>query len=408
MASYANQVTKGSIDWKTYKRNPDKFKLNNPGTYGIMMGAAMLIAFSGAMGIPFTQDIDELYEEIFGIRLSDAARSKLIDISELFGASEEQGDMLADAAMTGLPGSMGIGLSQSVGLGRIFSYQTGQPFTFWNALGAGGAIIERGLKAGSVLKEDPTNPENWQRALRRAGPAGWQYWHELSGVIANNKQTDTEGRMVSNELDPGANISRLLGFTPSEVIQNRASEFRVKRETDKFNRERVQASDAVGRLLFEYQRTGNKAKLAAAQSEFSSFVSGRKLSVAQRRSFITSISTDIFSRSNQTINLPTPEVGQILSKVQHANPDYQPTVVGKLSEKLGAAKVAGQLGDPLAYKLLNMSKSSRNRYLIYEALAQQGIDPTLAWTIAGGKAEDVAKAQGFDSPQVKFLGFGQK
>jgi hypothetical protein len=408
LSAYKGQLVKGSVDWKTYKTNPDKFKLNNPGTYGLMTAAAMLMAFSGAMGMPFTQDADEIFEQIFGIRLSDAVRSKIIDLGEAFGMGEDEGDMVADAAMTGLPGAMGIGLSQSVGLGRIFSYQTGRPFTFWDALGAGGAVIERAGKAANVLSEDPTNAENWQRALRRSGPAGWQYWHELAHVVKDNKQLDTEGRIVSNELDEGANISRLLGFTPSEVTQSRGSEFRLKREQDRYNRERVKASDAIGRLLHEYNTTKNKNKLLLAQQEFRKVVQKRKMTVAQRQSLLKSISDDVFSRSDQTMILPSPAIGELLAKVQESNPDYQPTVVSKLKEKQGQIKVSSQLGDPLTLKLLQMSKSSRNRYLFYEALVARGVPPTQAWIIAGGKAEDMSNMQGYESPQLRFLGAGQK
>ncbi|NJO48322.1 MAG: hypothetical protein HC840_01240 [Leptolyngbyaceae cyanobacterium RM2_2_4] len=383
LAAYKHQFMKGSIDWKTLKKNPDRFRLNNPGVYGLMTATATLIGMAGLMGLPFAQDADELFEEIFGIRLSDAVRSKLIDLSAEFGLEEEESDPYVDAIMTGLPGAMNVGTSQSVGLGKIFSFQTGRPFTFFDLIGAPGAMAERIGSGVAAVREDPTDAENWQRMVRKSSPVALQYWHELFNTVKNNKQVDSEGRIITNELDAGANISRLLGFTPTEVSKNRASEFRARRIEDSLNRRRVQTAQQIGRLMFEYYRTQDDGKLRKARQVYNNLISKDKLTLAERQSLLTSISTDIFKRSNHVISIPTVKMREALAEVQGANPNYRPNVTSKLGERFQEGRVGFELNDPYSgMKRMMLDPATRRAYVMYEVLVERGVDPTTAWAIS--------------------------
>lgn len=399
--SYWNQLTKGSVDMKSYKRNPDKFRLDNPGAYGLLMGVGALVAFSGAMGLPFAQDADEVVEDLTGMRFSDMVRSGIIDLGKQFDLSEEEGDVVADAVMTGLPGAVGVGINQSVGLGRIFSFQTGKPFSFWDLLGAGGSIIQRGQRSVQAIASDPTNPDSWERAVRKAMPAGLQYWHELINVVKHNKQLDSEGRVVSNPLDAGGNISRLLGFTPSEVTQQRASEFRARRMETKISRGRVDTAQKIGRMMFEATSKKDKNLLDKAKKKYRDYVRSNRLTVAQRQGLVQSISQDIKSRSGQTIDIPNARMASILAEIQQSNPDYTPQVETRFDKRQEAARTAQQLGDPVALKLARPSSGSIRNQALYQSLINNGVNPVIAQMIASKRYEDVENLKGQPLPALR-------
>jgi hypothetical protein len=366
-----------------------------------MMAAATMTAFAGALGMPFAQDADEVFEEFTGIRLSDAVRSKIIDIGELFSLSEENGDMLADAAMSGLPATAGIGLGNSVGLGRIFSYQTGRSFTFWDLLGAAGSTIQRTNKGISAVAEGPTNPENWERAFRKSAPSGLLYWQELSNLVQENKQVDSEGRIVSGDLDAGANLSRLLGFTPSEVSQGRSTEFKVQRELKRINDERISVATQIGRLLSESSKTGNAEQNERAKDLYRKFLVKEKLSVAQRTSLIRSISTDIMRRTGQAIPIPNDRLSKLLAEAQESNPDYSPQVYSALQARVGQVRTAVALGDPIARKLASPGRAMLKRNAAYEGLLKMGAGPSLAKAFAASQGDSVGKLMSQPAPKLQ-------
>ena len=391
LGSYWHQVKHGSVDPKTFKLKPDAFRLSNPGLHGLLTSMGTLVGFAGLLGLPFTSMMDDLVEDVTGIKLSTAMKRGLIDVTKMFDEDQEWGSLLADSLMDGVASQTGVGVGKSVGLGNPLGYQAGQPASFYDIAGAGGAIVEKGLGAVKQIAGGPLDKTNWAQGWEAIQPTAFKYWSNLKEVADDNVERDNKGKVVSNPLDGGAQLSRALGFTPYEVGKNRATEFEGKREMARRAEQRSNAVNNIAGLLSSAERTGSQDDKTAARKAFSKYKADNSFKDVDLGGFVKSISNRMLQNRGYNIDRPNVDMREIITQLQGANPDYQPGVVSRLAERKNQMGVAATLGDfQTIQRMLSQGPKAMMRDQMYEQMVQNpNIDPSLAWALTNNDQERI-------------------
>jgi hypothetical protein len=346
-----------------------------------LAGIVHLGLASGAMGMLGASYLDEIWQSIFGTKLSNEVRKGIVNTAAHYGENGSMvGDRIADAALYGLPGWAGINLSQSVGLGDFgVGWQSGQPMTVEKLAGPAYGMVAR-LVAGSY--QVASDPFNWRDGLRTASPAALTTMLKMFDVLQSGSIRTKQGAPLTDPLSGVESTGAVLGLQPMSVTKARAlsnAEYATKKELGDDYQRNV---GTIAKLLEDYRNTGNQQSLMEANEKFSTYLS-QVGGMQNRDSMVDSIAKAQEALRSPISDAPTlaqsPQINSLRASFPSLATHYQ-AGVSSLLDQLTSAQLLGQ-ADVVARKSQSLSSSLRQKALI-DSLVAAGLPPEVARLVA--------------------------
>lgn len=359
---------------------------DKPSQAAFATGTLHLIAMAGAMGIPFAQNAEQMFESATGISLKEAIRRGIIHkANDWFDIQEKNGGRIADTVLSGFPKLAGVEASQSIGLGDpLFSYQADRTPSALDVMGPLGGLINKAGQAASAIKADPFEPSSWMNATRTVAPQALNYWFRLMDATMKGGYYDQQGAPVVEGLNGQSSLALAGGFTPTEVNNVREVQKLRKKIETKSTADYQDAVNQVAQHLFQFNRTQDNDSLLAANDAFAKYVQAQA-GTQDRSAMVRSIAErvqELGTPSNSPVSLKNS------SQFQEALSSYPGTAyptAAKLPVLVGELKAAQLLGqsDVLQQKL-SAAKSAVLTSALYDHLVQAGYEPALAALLSQG------------------------
>lgn len=343
-------------------------------------GTLHLVAMAGAMGIPFAQTAEQMFESATGISLKEAVRRGLIvKAKDWFDIQEKNGGRIADTVLNGFPKLAGIEASQSIGLGDpLFSYQSDRSPSALDMMGPLGGLVNKAKMATSAVMANPFEPEEWLNATRTVAPQALNYWFRLMDATMKGGYYDREGAPIVEGLNAKSSLSLAGGFTPTEVANVRQIQ-KMRRKIEAKDTEDYQNSvRLVAQNLFQFEKSGNNNDLVKANTIFSDYV--RKMAGTQDRdSMIKSIAAKVQEFRTPSFAPPSLKTSRATQEALASYPETAYPTAAKLPVVVGELKAAQLLGQSdVLQRKLSAAKSAVLTSALYDHLVQAGYEPALA------------------------------
>lgn len=343
-------------------------------------GSVHLIAMAGAMGIPFAQTAEQMFESATGISLKEAVRRGLIvKANDWFDIQEKNGGRIADVVLNGFTKLTGLEASQSIGLGDpLFSYQADRTPSALDVMGPLGGLINKGASAASVVAANPFEPSEWMNATRTVAPQALNYWFKLMDATMKGGYYDREGAPVVEGLNAKSSIALLGGFTPTEVSNVRQVQ-KLRRKIDQKDSEDYRnAVNQVAKNLFAFEQSGDNDHLVKANSFFADYVKAMA-GTQDRDSMVKSVANRVEELRHPAFQPPTLKTSRAAQEALASYPETAYPVAAKLPAVVGELKAAQLLGQQdVLQRKLGAAKSAALTSALYDHLIQAGYEPALA------------------------------
>jgi len=356
-------------------------------------GTVHLLAMAGAMGLPFAQNAEQLFEAATGISLKEAIRRKLIlGAQELFDLDANNGGRIADTVMSGFPRLLGIEAGQSVGLGDpLFRVEAGKVPSAYDLAGPAGGLAEKAVQGLDALTANPWDGESWWKATRTVAPQALNYWLKLSDALMKGGYYDKGGAPLVENLDSSASVSLLGGFTPTEVSDVRTVQNLRRKVNEKIDRDYSTAVDLTAKALLNYERTQRVEDLMEANKRFGDYIEAAA-GTQDRGTMVTSVSNRVEQLKSAVEVAPSLRESQAFSEARTSYPGTVPRYSERLPAAFSELKVARSLGqDDILLQKLGGLKSSLIQKALYDQLVRVGFEPYQASQIAQGGKSAVQK-----------------
>jgi len=200
------------------------------GKKAALLGLSVLFLMSGADGLPFAEDIQDLIDGILqrmGYNISTRAAKEQFFIDVL----GEDGARFVEKGLSGLPGAP-IDVSGRMGLGNlipgtgIFYRKDNYGRDIWEVMGPAGDLARRAAEAGEkAIKGEVLGPRG---ALMTISPVAIQNMGKSYEMATTGMYTDRAGRKVL-DVDGYDAFWKGIGIQPAEVSKVQGASFEVQK-----------------------------------------------------------------------------------------------------------------------------------------------------------------------------------
>lgn len=354
-------------------RNKD---FSNPDAKALATGVAHLLFFAGAFGLVGAELAEQIFEKFTGISLKTAIRKGIVKSSkELFDMDAEAGGRLADGALGGFPGLLGIDGSQSLGLGSpLVNYKADRELSALDVAGPVGGLVGKAYDAGDILAR---NPNEWMRAARVLAPQALNYWMRLHDLMAKDSYLDRRMQPITEGASGKDLLATAMGFNTLSVGKARAVQTAVRKNREAVANDYRDESRIIGQLLHDFETKGDQRSLQEARTRSEAFLA--KYPTQNPSSFVDSIVGQIQQFQAPYTQEPTAKEVSGFRKAYEAYPEVKPRFASHLDAAFESLKVAQLLGQEqvLMSKAESLVESLPEK-VMYDSLIRGGSLPPQA------------------------------
>ena len=287
----------------------------------------------------------------------------------------EAGGRLADGALGGFPGLLGIDGSQSLGLGSpLVNYKADRELSALDIAGPVGGLVGKAYDAGDILAR---NPGEWMRAARVLAPQALNYWIRMHDLMAKDSYLDRRMQPITEGASGKDLLATAMGFNTLSVGKERAVQSAVRKNREAVANDYRDESRIIGQLLHDFETKGDQNSLQKARARSTAFLS--KYPTQNPSSFVDSIVGQIQQFQAPYTQEPTAKEVPGFRKAYEAYPGVKPRFASHLDAAFESLKVAQLLGQEqvLASKVGNLAESLPEKAM-YDMLIQGGSLPPRA------------------------------
>ena len=231
------------------------------GKKAALLAMAVLFLMSGAKGIPFADDLDDLLDGLMqrlGYNFS-SKRTKREFFANLLG---EEGGRFVEHGLSGLPG-VPIDVSGRMGMGNLIpgtgllTKKADHTSDLTELLGPAGDLAKRAFEGAGQLVDGDV-----KKALTSIAPTAVRNVVKAADMADTGAYRDQKGRKVI-DVDTGDVISKALGFQPNDVARVQEASQLAQSLVGQARMKQSELNAAMAQAIYEKDTDAREAVRAA-------------------------------------------------------------------------------------------------------------------------------------------------